>query len=357
MTERTAALTHAYPFASPGECFEFPPRPGIGARLGILWRDLRLRSFARRSDDISIRRINGAPRALRATDIALVCALRNTRRYVASFLDHYRDLGVSRFLMVDDASDDGTRELLAGEADVDLYESNVRFRTARGGRVWRDMLMSLHGRDRWYVSVDADEFLVYPGSETRTVSAFIQDLERHGLRRSLAPMLDLYPPGRLADGRFDASVHRRPYHVSTHFDGTGYTIASGKSGVAITGGPRQRLFGVENQLAKFPVTFADGSTQESATSAHRPLPLMRNFAPVTSVLLHYKFSSESVSEFGGFVAGNQHATDSREYRAIVASDAFRDDLSLVYPGSVRYVSSDDLVARGFMADLRDQVAK
>lgn len=71
----------------------------------MLWRAFRSRrslsSVANRTSNIS------------AGDVLLVSTLRNERIRLPYFLKYYRDMGVSHFLIIDNGSDDGSREYLA----------------------------------------------------------------------------------------------------------------------------------------------------------------------------------------------------------------------------------------------------
>lgn len=320
-------------------------------RLALALRERRYRQRARPADGIVLTPAK-PERPLGADDLALVCTVRNSASYLPAFLVHYRRLGVTRFVFVDDRSDDGTAELLAGQPDVDLFTSNVTYGASAYGRVWRDALFTRYGRGRWYLNVDADEFLMFPGCETRGLRDFIADLERAGLKRGLAPMLDLYPDGPLREAVYDPARHRHPLEVSPLIDGEGYEIAPEKFTLAVRGGPRTRLFGNRIRLTKFPVIFVDEATQENGSSIHGPLPIARNFSAVHAVLLHFKFSSVSVEEFARLAEEGEHFGGGVFYAEIAASGAFNPDLSLEYPGSLRVGSSEDLVTRGFMQDLR-----
>ncbi|WP_279479122.1 glycosyltransferase family 2 protein [Aureimonas sp. SK2] len=321
-------------------------------RLALALRERRYRRRAKPADGITLAPVS-PERPLGPDDLALVCTVRNSAAYLPAFLDHYRRLGVTRFVFVDDRSDDGTAELLAGEADVDLFTSNVTYGAAVYGRVWRDALFTRYGRGRWYLNVDADEFLLFPGCETRSLREFIGDLERAGLKRGLAPMLDLYPDGPLRKAVYDPARHRHPLDVSPLIDGEGYEIAAEKFTLAVRGGPRTRLFGNRIRLTKFPVIFVDEATQENGSSIHGPLPIARNFSAVHGVLLHFKFSAASVAEFARLAQEGEHFGGGVFYAEIAASGAFNPDLSLRYPGSMQVGSSEEFVARGFMQDLRE----
>ncbi|WP_244630874.1 glycosyltransferase family 2 protein [Aureimonas sp. ME7] len=342
--------TFAYPVNDPAD-WAAMRRLSPWRRLVLALRERRYRKRAVPAEGVELRPQESI-RPLERDDLALVCTVRNSAPYLPAFLAHYRRLGVTRFVFVDDRSDDGTFALLAGEPDVDLFTSNVTYGEAVYGRVWRDALFSRYGRERWYLNVDADEFLLFPDCETRNLRDLIADLERADLRRCLAPMLDLYPDGPLRDAVFDPALHTHPLEVSPLIDGGDYEIAPEKFCMAVRGGPRTRLFGNRIRLTKFPVIFVDEATQENGSSIHGPLPIARNFSAVNAVLLHYKFSAASVEEFARLAGEGQHFGGGVFYAEIARSGAFHDDLSLRYPGSLRVGSSMDLVRRGFMEDLR-----
>ena len=58
---------------------------------------------------------------LSENDFPLIFVVHNGRPLLPSFLDHYRSIGVTRFMCVDDASKDGTIDYLLKQDDVDVY--------------------------------------------------------------------------------------------------------------------------------------------------------------------------------------------------------------------------------------------
>lgn len=316
--------------------------------LAIRNRRYRRRAIPRAS--IELHRVHGNA-APAADGIVLLCVLRNGLATLPSFLRHYREMGVQRFAFVDDASDDGTPDYLKQQFDVDLYVSNFTYRSAEGGLAWRDMLVEIYGRDRWYVSIDSDEYLVYPGIEKRPVQSFISDLERHQLGRALAPMLDIYPDGPL--GSIEAPVgDESPVASCPLYDETGYTAQDEKFCTSIRGGPRHRVFGTPMRMTKFPVIYVDRPTGFGGGSPHGPLPLQRNFAAPTAVLLHHKFAPGSVETFRSIAARGSHFDGSAFYKTIIASGEFGPHTDFRYEGSRRYGGSEALVEQGFIQDLR-----
>ncbi|MBE7186190.1 MAG: glycosyltransferase family 2 protein [Methylobacterium mesophilicum] len=313
-------------------------------------RNRRFRRRSRRHPPVTLTAVRQAERALGEAAIVLICVTKNARAYLPSFLAHYRAMGIARFAFVDDRSDDGTRETLAAQADVDLYVSPQSFRDSAGGLLWRDELVRRYGRDRWYVSVDSDEYLVFPGSEVRPLSSFIADIEHAGLTRALAVMLDLYPDG--SEVRAEIEPDAFPTALSPYFDGASYRVANEKFCTAVRGGPRQRVFGADMRLTKFPVIFADAAMSFTGAGHHGPLPIQRNFSAVQAVLLHHKFPPGWQTEFRRIAERGSHFGGSGFYKDIVGHAAFGDAGSFRNAQSHRYAGSEDLIANGFMQDLR-----
>ena len=293
-------------------------------------------------------------KAITGDDIILISVLKNAERYLPSFLAHYRRLGVKRFAFVDDRSGDGTRALLLAAPDVDIYESNVDYRGASGGLVWRDLLVERYGFDRWYVSLDCDEYLVFPSSETRMLGDFIDELESAGFKRALAVMIDIYPDAKLSEAPPHQPLEASPVVVCPLYDATGYTIANEKFCTAIRGGARQRIFGTDMRMTKFPVIFVDRHTRFNSGSDHGPLPLGRNFSAVHAALLHYKFSADSMKEFQAMYDWGTHFDGGRFYKEILDHADFGTSMDFRYAHSTAFVDSEKLVATGFIRDLRER---
>ncbi len=321
-------------------------------RLKLSFRNKRYALRAKKWTGVSLTAVRRPARTLGPSDVALLCVTRNIAKNVHSFLEHYRKLGVARFAFVDDRSDDGTREILLDAPDVDLFESNFTYRQSGGGLVWRDMLVDHYGRDRWYISIDSDEYLVYPGCENRPITDFMDDLQRTGRKRALAAMIDLYPAGPLRETRPHHPPEAPPTDFCPLFDGDGYRLANEKFCMAVRGGPRQRLFGADMRLTKFPLLLVDAATQFNGGSSHAPLPIQRNFSPVQAILLHYKFPAGAIEDFKAIVTRQSHAGQSHFYKRIVDSNAFDGTTDLRYAHSMAFAGSEALVAAGFMQDLR-----
>ena len=138
------------------------------------------------------------------TYAATVCAIVHDEMFfLPAFLDHYRRLGADRFVILDDASTDGTMAFLAAQPDVMMVGSRIRYfeqvayppemlariRETRAVRLWRDQMLDQYCAGQWAVVVDPDEFLALPTS----LPAFFAGLAAEGAEAAWGVMIDMYP--------------------------------------------------------------------------------------------------------------------------------------------------------------------
>lgn len=183
------------------------PRPRAMRKTGSffdLWLAYRLRWKRRRllfrvwrkQRQISVQRDRTSRIGHR--DILLFSTIRNEIARLPHFLDHYRKLGVDHFLIVDNASDDGSAVYLSAQPDVSLWTTAHSYRLSRFGMDWLGWLQWRYGHGHWCLTVDADELLVYPGSGHRSLRALTGWLDSQGQPSFGAMLLDMYPKGPLA---------------------------------------------------------------------------------------------------------------------------------------------------------------
>lgn len=340
-----------YPAATPADWEPYWRLP-LHERIAVAVRNARRWRRAKGIDrDARLTPVRTVARPLAPDAVVLVACVRNVAPHLTLFLDHYRALGVARFAMVDNASTDGTREALEAADDVDLYTSALDYGDSRRGAIWRDGLLARYGLGRWYLLVDADEFLLYPECDTRPVGCYVADLEAAGLARGMAAMLDIYPDGPVAAARPEAAESLAA--LAPLIDGDGYGLWTRRYGNALTGGPRHRVFGSKVNLTKFPLLRADGRTRLVGTNIHVPFPYARNFQAPSSVLLHLRFTAQSVGDFADIIARGQHSGGAKSYRAMM-DGGFDAATDLRYPGSMRWESAAVLEKAGFLSDVRDR---
>ena len=203
-------------------------------RRRLLWRALRKRR--------QLKQVADRTEAIQPDSIIAFVMVRNEMERLPYFLTHYRQLGVNHFIFVDNASSDQTSQFLAGQKDCSVWATESSYRLSRFGLDWITWLMVRFGHGHWCLTLDADELLVYPHSETRPLPALTEWLDRCGLTSFPAMMLDLYPKGALGGQRHDPEAD--PTKVLNWFDGGNYTIQRQlpMENLWIQGGPRAREF-------------------------------------------------------------------------------------------------------------------
>ena len=180
---------------------------------------------------------------VRPEPMLLFTCLRNEKVRLPYFLQYYRDLGVDHFLIVDNDSDDGSREYLARQPDVSLWTTRASYKRARFGMDWLTHLLRRYGSGHWCLTVDVDEFFIYPFCETRPLRALTDWLDSGRSETFASMLLDMYPKG--ADPRDQPYREgQNPFEIAQWFDSGNYSITRnwGFGNLWIQGGPRTRTF-------------------------------------------------------------------------------------------------------------------
>lgn len=115
---------------------------------------------------------------LRTDDIPLVACIRN-EVHLDGWLDHYRRLGVTHFLLVDDGSLDPISERIVAK-DVWVWKPKVgRFRYSKA--FWLELLLRRYASGCWVITVDSDEYIELP--ETIGLKETLSDRQVTALRQ------------------------------------------------------------------------------------------------------------------------------------------------------------------------------
>lgn len=290
---------------------------------------------------------NRKMKSLTKSDFPLIFVVHNGRRFLPSFLKHYRSIGVTRFVCVDDASDDGTTQYLLEQPDVNVHFSNVRYREAARSKTWRELLAAKYGKNRWYLNVDVDEYLFTGNNSEMTISEYADILFSKGIKRLPAPMIDMVPEGDISEAILD-SDDIMPWEVCEFFDLEGYSGHADKGGIKLFGGPRKRLWDADAELIKYPLIYWDKNTS-MGVSVHSPRPAYRNYAPVCGALLHFKIFSDIETVSTAAIESGQYYEGSREYKLMY--EYFKDNQfkRLTCESSVRFEDEKTLLNYGFIA--------
>ena len=330
---------------------------GVVSTLKLRWQRKRFlaRAYIRRRQ---LSAVQNRTRLIRPNDTLLFCTLRNERVRLPYFLSYYRELGVEHFLFVDNGSDDGTREYLAAQSDVSIWTTPHSYRDARFGMDWLTYLHRRYGHDHWCLTVDADEFFVYPYCETRPLKALTDWLEVSSIRSFSALLLDMYPKGDPQDQPY--AEGENPFDLAGWFDSGNYSISRNPlyGNLWIQGGPRARSFFADKPagapaLNKIPLVKWH-RRYAYVNSTHMLLPRGLNLVydawggeKASGVLLHAKFIDTFAAKAEEELTRKQHFSDSVEYRAYRENIRNRPDMWCRW--SEKYISWRQLEILGLMS--------
>lgn len=284
---------------------------------------LVVRAFNRRH---RLRPVQDRTALIGKKDILAFVTLRNERVRLPYFLDYYRAQGVDHFLIVNNDSDDGSGAYLKQQPDVSLWSTGAGYKKSRFGMDWLNWLLMRHGSGHWCLTVDPDEFFVYPHCDTRPLKALTDWLDASERRSFPAMLLDMYPRGDIEDEVYEEGGD--PFQIARWFDPANYTISKNSyyGNLWIQGGPRTRKFFTAHPLSgpalnKIPlVKWHWRYTYVSST--HMLLPRHLNLVydedggeQASGCLLHAKFLSTFGEKSAEELDRRQHYANSREYEA------------------------------------------
>lgn len=307
-----------------------------------LWESYKIRLKRRRFLYRSLRKRRQLTLVADRTDqisedaILAFSTVRNEIIRLPYFLEYYRAHGVKHFLFVDNNSDDGTRDYLAAQPDVSLWKTDYSYKLSRFGVDWLTWLQIKYGHDHWCLTADADEILVYPHCDTRSLIQMTNWLDQTGTRSFGAMMLDMYPKGAL-----DAQIYKSgqdPFAILRWFDADNYRskMQYGLQNLRIQGGVRDRVFFSDRperapSLNKTPlVKWNRRYTYVSSSHSLLPRHLNQVFDQVgtgkpsgktTGILLHSKFLHMVVEKSAEEKHRQEHFANSNLY------DAYYDSLT------------------------------
>lgn len=283
------------------------------------WRDVQLGDVAgaqarywtrRRRQQTADRSHELAPvtRVAKTTDVIVLAQVRNEMPNLPSFLDHHRRLGVRRFVIVDNGSEDGTTDYLAAMHDVELLVTRASYRRAGAGVEWLDPIARrIEHADTLCLRLDADERFVYPHCDRATVSDLWTYLRGRGFDGIAGPMIDLFPESL-------ATISSFPDHVaaSRYFDADMNSCSTVMPPYREhAGGVRSRSLGGKQQtLGKVPGLRGGGRIER--LGSHRCSPV--NLADLSCALLHYKFRPDFFDRAREEIARREYAQNGQEWQ-------------------------------------------
>ncbi|MDQ2094271.1 glycosyltransferase family 2 protein [Rhodalgimonas zhirmunskyi] len=324
-------------------------------RLRLQRKRWLIRAFRKRRE---LRAIADRTDQIRRDDILLFSTQRNEKIRLPYFLQYYRDMGVNHFLIVDNDSDDGSLEYLMKQSDVSVWYTSKSYKRSRFGVDWLNWLQYKYAPGHWALTVDPDEFLIYPFCDTRPLRALTDWLDASSIKSFSAMLLDMYPKGRI-----DQQPYREgqdPIEITSWFDAGNYSIQrNGRFGnLWIQGGPRSRMFFRDTPeaapaLNKVPLVKWE-KKYAYVSSTHMILPRGLNLVydewggeKASGVLLHTKFLDTFTQKANEELERKQHYAASIEYKAY--AESLRENPDLWCKWSEKYINWRQLEILGLMS--------
>jgi hypothetical protein len=183
-------------------------------------------------------RIDSRPVSGNRNEIRAFMVVWNDALRLASTLQHYRQLGVDRFFIVDCGSNDGTVEALEAAPDVHAFAG-----AGEGGIEWINTLLDRFGAGHWTLTVDADELFIYPHHEQLELPLFCRYLDYVGSQAVPCVSLDMYAASPIGDAVHKAGAPL--LDTCRYFDAGPYRMVQKQDCpyIEIHGGLRERVSG------------------------------------------------------------------------------------------------------------------
>ncbi len=297
----------------------------------------------------------------------LFTMVRNEEYLLPHFLAHYQKLGIANFLVYDDHSTDGSRDILLREPNCTVITSRHSYsdvfgREARSGTpmrlgaVLKSSVPEKFLKGQWVTTVDADEFMILPPA-TPSLRAFIAALEKRGQLFAAAPMVDFY----------GETLNRRNYDPRhSPFDGNPYF----DRGPLFEWRPqehqvKQLLRGVRCRLLKMllerrpRLTQAIYGNHPIATTKLWKVPLLKHGQGIRRTcdhevtatprngcdlaLAHFKFHPGLDAKIAEAIQQRQYYNMSMEYRFLRAALDVLGEESLLSPETCKFAGPGSLV--------------
>jgi len=324
-------------------------------RLRLARKRLRIRSFRKRRELTDLADRSGQ---ISPGDILLFSTVRNENIRLPYFLKYYRELGVDHFFFVDNGSNDGTQDFLMDQPDVSLFSSTHSYKRARFGVDWLNWLQNKYAHNHWTLTVDVDEFLIYPFCDTRPLVALTDWLDASSIRSFGTMLLDMYPKGTIETAKYEAGGD--PFEIAHWFDSGNYMLQRNRryGNLWIQGGPRARSFFADKPerapaLNKIPLVKWNKS-YVYVSSTHMLLPRGLNLVydewggeKASGCLLHAKFLDSFEDKSIEELKRKEHFANSHEYMAYVSGLSDKPDMWGEW--SERYVNWRQLELLGLMS--------
>ena len=326
----------------------------------VTWTESVMRRNGRFAKQLS--HANAQPTTI-GSGVACVGVMKNERPRIEDFLNHYRMLDVSGFVLIDNGSTDGTLEYALEQPDCTVFSTTNSYSESGFGSQWINAAIDICGlRNRWLVVADLDELLVYDRCEKHKLPDLADLLKEANLDALPCLMLDMYDDGDPERSRYVPGSSM--IDASPMFDATGYHREPSvlksllpATALAIRGGPRARaMFSPSDAGNMLPylhkVPFMKWSPGAGMRTSHEVDPIIRNFSPLRGALLHFKFLNNAALTNKDRLRDLDHWNNNQQQSKYFENAGKTAGTTFMYEGSERYLSSQSLVHHDLISKLQ-----
>lgn len=306
---------------------------------------------ARKRSVATLKRMDEGLIGTKKEEIRLFAVMRNEALRLPHFLRYYKNLGVNRFFLIDNGSDDGSVSLALDQKDVHVF---VTHETYENHWYWVEHLLDMYGTGHWCVVVDIDELFATP--HNISLGRLTQYLDQNQYTALHCLLLDMYADKKITETNY--TQNQDPLEVLNYFDSQ-YEIDSfsfidrkrmtnGWS-KSFVGGMRERVFGRTNPrdiLSKIPL-FKYDSEMYLTQGMHTVY--QAKIADIQGVVFHTKYLFDFAEEVAEEVRREEHYSDAIRYKHYAKT--LNQDKNLTFYDreiSIEYTSVEQLIELGLM---------
>ena len=236
-------------------------------------------------------------------DIILICFYNNFENLVEKWINHYINIGIKNYVLIDNNSSDNSTSILtkySKKVNISFWKINDDYNCFKMCG-WKQRIMEFYGKNS-YLIVDSDELFIYKNYKKKLLKNYVK---ANNIKLMKSIMLDVYGKKQVFENKLEDFnyVDKGTYKITSNVP---YKQR-------IFGGPRSRIFSINPSLQKIP--FINYTHREVYANDHYLYPWdLNNKAKLSSYLLHYKFLPEDAKKYKMFVYDERHWNNSSEYK-------------------------------------------
>lgn len=260
--------------------------------------------------------------------VILVCFYHDFENFARKWMDHYINIGIKNFVLVNNNSTDNSTSILKEyekKVNISFWNIDENYNCYKMCG-WKQQIFEFYGVGHRFLTVDSDELLIYENYKNITFEKF---LKRKKISIIKTMMLDVYTNKNIFEGELEdfKYVDKGTYKINANVS---YMQR-------FYGGPRSRIFGINPSLQK--ISFISYTGKEIYVNDHYYYPWNINSnAKFCSYLLHYKFLPGDAEKYSTFAKDGRHWNDSHEYK--IYHNVFSSDKVTFYDKDISILIDD-----------------